>query len=244
MREHTWNSRLASTQHFRWYRDLRDLHALTRHWSQRLSTETETKRLPYPETLLLLRSLEAPETELKNASGQLVGHLVGHLDDTLPEDSLGRLDHVVRAVQAETLQLASQKFSAQTLGTLTETSFEAGKDCANRRWHASAVQSDTELRGNLRGVLSMTEGSPIFGRGALLSLRSLAHELQLEVLECPHTSHLAETRAQADTLCALHVEWLKGFLSALNPEIRVDYEPGSGHGGHSEKRCRLQWHLP
>ncbi len=241
MREHTWNSRLASTQHFRWYRDLRDLHALTRHWSQRLSVDSirtagaEAKRLPFPETLELLRSLEAPETRLSTL-----------LDDTLPEDSLGRLDHVVRAVQSDTLQLASQKFAAQTLGTLAETTFDAGKSCADERWNSvpsQASQNDSELHGNLRGILSMTEGSPIFGRGSLLSLRSLPNELKLEVLDCPHTSHLAETRTQADTLCALHVEWLKGFLSALNPEIRVDYEAGSSHGGHSEKRCRLTWHL-
>lgn len=229
MREQLWNARLASTQHFRWYRNLSDIHALTRSWL----TEDESKSafpaqsLPFPETAAMLAGLDSQAAESDDSRLNRI------LDDTNPDDTLGRLDLVVNTVQATTAARAG------STEALREASEKSGAAYGVLRWR----DADEGVRGNLRGILSLMDGAPLFGQGSFLVHRSTVHELSTELLRCPHTSSIREVQAQADRLCELHSCWLRGYLKSLNPSIQLEYKARDS-GDSKSQRCLMKWALP
>jgi hypothetical protein len=241
MREQPWNTRRASTEHHQWYRNLADLHAITQSWMTELKSEQESHRIPrgasaeVADTLWMLEKLDEVTKMSAGSSG-----LEAMLDDTKPDDLLGRLERTVWAVQAWTLSsiLERAKVSDRpaVLNQLEQSSWRSGKDCANARWPSvpEAVRLD------LRQILLAMRDSPLSGgarAAAPLIIRALPNELQLELLSCPHESRYPEVAEVADSLCALHTHWQRGYAFAFNPKVSIEQTRPKG------MRCQQRWVL-
>src|ERR1700744_252004 len=96
MRDYPWHLRLPTTQQYQWFKNLVDLHELTREWLKEIQTDRPAHLLTrglspeVSENLWMLDSLS--QTEMERL-----------LDDTSPDDTLSRLEHTVWAVQSWTL---------------------------------------------------------------------------------------------------------------------------------------------
>jgi hypothetical protein len=226
MREHPWHLRRVSTAHAQWFRDLTDLHALTLAWL-REAGQPLTQFIP---------ATGADDLDLEECLPRLdPGRpLEEMLDDTLPDDVLGRLERTVWALQAWVAKGLIETLSREKLGAVAQ---EAGRACALSRWPSL----DDSARGDLRGVLAAFRDSPLVGHGgreSLLITRAVARELHLELHLCPHMTAFPEPRACADLLCALHMDWIQGFVRALNDRIHIENRVELPH------RCQQRWTLP
>src|SRR5689334_6044414 len=125
MRANPWHLRLPNTEHYQWYKNLVELHELTESWLK----EVQSDRPSY----LLTRGLGPEITEnlwmLESISKIEMRQLT---DDTQIEDTLGRLERTIWAVQAWTLNalvgrvnLLSTKDALNSL--LEQISWKMGK---------------------------------------------------------------------------------------------------------------------
>jgi hypothetical protein len=258
-----WHERRATTQHHRWYRNLVELHGLTQAWIRELGGEPEgaggrprhlLQRGIAPsdevnETLWMLERLTrapdvAPPVSGSEPGDDSVTDLEALLDDTSPDDLLGRLERAVWAVQAWTLssliQSTPEPDRPALRNQLEQLSWKAGRDCARRRWSTMPAN----VRSDARGVLAALADAPPFGRPettALLIERAIAAEARFELQVCPHRrtyGELALAGPLVDDLCRLHAHWIRGFVYELHPALRAEHRIGEGG-----RRCAQSWRL-
>ena len=226
-REHPWNIRRLTSHHYRWFRDLADLHAMALGWiaaigdaGLEVGSETLARSLSPAarESLWMLPSLPR-------------GALDAILDDSLPEDCLGRLERTVWAIQARVAEAARQQGIS-----LEQPSRNAGHEIARRRW----PELPEDVRADPRGVFSALGDSPFaFGHGseAFLVRRLTASEASIELRRCPHQLDSAqnpEAHAAADLLCSAHAQALRGFVQGISPALGVQHEA-------RRPRCIQRW---
>lgn len=211
MERQPWHERRAGTEHIRWFQSLVELHELTRAW-------IESVRMERPE-YELTRGLSKEATENLWMLESLTNtQLSDFLDDTLPEDLLGRLDHAVWAAQAITLRGLSPEAGAlepTLLSVLEQASFRHGRKIAELKWRANRGLGELTLP---RALLALSD-SPLSGlprTHGFLTRRALPHELDLLWRSCPHRSRYPEIEGVADVLCDLHTHVLRGYLYVLN----------------------------
>lgn len=216
-----WHERRATHRHFRWYRNLRDLHELTLGWI----SETETQRSPHEmerglpkevtDSLWLLDTF--PETDLDRL-----------MDDTQPDDVLGRLTRTVWAFQASTLaSLQERTTSPQERrildSVLEQGAWKLGRHVAETRWGGLTAAERANLK-SLIGTLRDTPFGTLPEGDALLVKRATANEARVQFLACAHRFPMPEVHGVADDLCRIHLHWMQGFAYGLNPAISVTNE--------------------
>ncbi|MGK5089825.1 hypothetical protein WDW86_19920 [Bdellovibrionota bacterium FG-2] len=234
MREQTWNLRQATTHHFLSFQNLLDFHDLTSAWLKELNIERAPHLLSrgishhYPESVAMLELLASR-------------NLNALLDDTAPEDVLGRLENIVWIVQAWTLKsIVERSGVTPTLeSVLEQTSWKEGRRIGEQRWANRAHRGEADLR-QLRLALA---DSPFRGNtfnrpvdDLFIIKRALRHELSLELCVCPHRITVPEVQSVEDLLCRLHGQWMRGFLYALDNRILVKTE-------FAQPRCTQTWTL-
>jgi len=234
-RENPWHLRIPTTEHYQWYKNLVDLHRLTEAWRRETHTEILTAGVgshlgrKVKESLWMLGSL-------------LDRNIEQFMDDTHPEDLLGRLEHTVWAVQAGTLAAILASTASRTNSTdaaatkklLEETSWNLGKSCAETRWSSQVHQKTWDLR----DILLALEDSPFSGyphSNGFLVKRAIRSEIEIELKVCAHRSRYAQVHPIADELCYFHRHWMRGFTSALNSQIEVEAHSGA-------ERCVQRWY--
>jgi predicted ArsR family transcriptional regulator len=158
------------------------------------------------------------------------------LDDTAPEDVLGRLNHVVWAVQAGTLGIIlNSTDSPEFMDLLEESSWKLGRSCVETRWSALTQKGSQDLR----DIVLALQDSPLSGypfMNGYLVKRATHKEIQIELESCPHRSQFAELQPVAASLCNLHSHWIRGYTSGLNSKIKVTHEQGP-------RKCLQRWTL-
>lgn len=252
MREHPWYTRRATTRHHLWFRNLTDLHAITLEWLKELRHDRPAHFLPrgmsenISENLWMLDQLASqfPSSE----GGSEIRGLDSLLDDTSPDDLLGRLEHTVWAVQGWTLSgildqisKSSPEDRSAVMNQLEQSSWRAGRDCASRRW---PLLSETSRR-DLRGLLSAFHDSPLHGHPdhrSWIERRALNQEAEIELCACPHQCPYAEISEIADALCDLHAHWARGFAYTLNDRVSIEHRMGERRIGGRASRCIQRLH--
>jgi hypothetical protein len=231
MREHPWHLRRATTRHYQWFRNLLDFHGLTNAWLKDLEIDRPPHLLSrginkqVAENLWMVDLL--PERDLETL-----------LDDTYPDDTLGRLEQAIWAVQAFTLSSLLDRASDATrkgamMSILEQSSWKHGRECAKSRWPALVGRLDEDLR----KIFQSLQDSPMshYPHGsAFLLRRAIKAELQVELRACPHRSSFAEVRPVASELCRLHFHWMRGFAYALNSRVSIAQ-------ASSDQRCIHVW---
>jgi hypothetical protein len=246
MREHPWHLRRATAQHHLWYRNLMELQRVTQGWLKEINVERPTHFLGHsspPEVRETIARLEGLADVALRADTE--GGLDQLLDDTWPEDLLGRLQNGIETLQAWTLRMILERLAgnedarAAQIGALEQSTWRAGRDCAALRWKGS----DATSREDLRYLLAAFRGNPLnparLGPPVLVE-RALRNELSMQLLQCPHRSTNAARLVVADTLCSLHDQWIRGFVYELNPRVRIE----TSRSGSDDGRCRHRWWLP
>lgn len=232
-RDYPWHQRKALLKHHRWFRNLVDFHAITRAWIEEGKLDSSAN--PYvSEDLKLLETM--PDTRLEAL-----------LDDTAPEDLLGRLEYSVWAVQGWTYSTLFQRIGSgkgasaneEALRSLIEqATWKQGKATAEKRWARLAEES----RADLRAIFLTLIDSPIalsLGEDAFLLRRGLPHELEFEFRACPHILRFPEEIPATSELCALHSSWIRGYLYGMNHRAQLEYFPQS----EARPRCSQHWRL-
>ena len=230
-----WHQRSPVTEHYQWFRNLVELHELTKAWL----TEVQIDRPSYfltrgfsrrvGENLWMLESLSEKKME-------------DFLDDTHPNDMLARLDHAVWAVQAWTLthfQIHCPPGDRESLSSLFEQlSWKAGRKCAQTRWK-NLISTRPNPSLDLKTILLALHDSPFAGypqKNPFLIQRALTQEITLELFCCPHQQKYHEVGVVADRLCELHWHWLRGYAYGLNSKT-------SGELKKSSPRCIQHWYF-
>jgi hypothetical protein len=243
-----WHLRLPTTEHYQWFKNLVDLHALTLQCVQAAEEESSTCNVnvtrgltqEVAENLWMLDSLI--ETQLDDL-----------LDDTHPSDLLGRLEHAVWANQALKLNHRIAKTTAAKRealeSTLDQSSFQLGQLTGQKRWENSAfalrIPRSTPLQ--LRELLLAIHDSPFAGyprcsgSSGFLIKRSTETELQIELQLCPHRQHYPEVKPSVDRLCRLHSQWMRGFIVGIHPNVGPNIQ--IEHWIRSP-RCIQRWFYP
>lgn len=231
----SWNNRFLTHKHERWFAHLAELNDLTNAWI----TELRMERPP----TALARGLGREVTEnfwmLDSLSDK---NLSSFLDDTSPDDLLGRLEHTVWAVQGWTLMKVLEKTSATEKpilkSILEQISWKMGKQSAERRWPPTLCIDRQNLRLLVQALFdSAVSGYPYScADRSFLVKRAIPREVDLELLNCPHHIRYSELKPVADDLCKLYMHWIRGFAYGLNHQLLVEGE--TQHG-----RCNLRWHF-
>jgi hypothetical protein len=230
-----WNDREASYPHHFRFEQLLELHHLTEAWIDALRQAGADRP-----SHALDRGLSREITDQLWMLGSLDPRgLESLLDDTSPEDVLGRLERTVWSVQSYTLaKLLERTHDEETRvlrSVLEQTSWKSGRNCAEKRWGILRPATRRSMR---RLVLTLNDtpfgGSP--DCSGFLMTRVTDHEARFDLLRCAHQSSHNEVRLVADELCAFHSHWLKGFAYGLNPAVQVETARENG-------RCRNRWVL-
>src|SRR6185295_4231992 len=132
-REHPWHERTAGAKHHQWFNRLVSLHELTQAWLKELQIERPQhviSRGLKPQVSQNLWMLD-----FLARGGPKIDSL---LDDSAPEDILGRLEHTVWSVQAWTLMSCTEKAQSdarQALESILEqSSWKLGRRTGEAAW--------------------------------------------------------------------------------------------------------------
>jgi hypothetical protein len=227
-REYPWHQRKASLKHHRWFKNIVDLHSITQAWLEEVPVD-QSEDPHLTADILLLESMTDARLE----------HL---LDDTSPQDLLGRLEASIRAVQTWThSKIFSESKGAETdrlSSVLEQATWKQGRAVAEKRWPRLPEASRSDLR-----ILFLTLiDSPMalgLGEDAFLLTHGLSHGLRFEFHACPHAMLFSDIMYSESGICALHSAWVRGYLYALNPKIQMEYFPVP----RPNQRCAQHWRL-
>ena len=241
MREQPWHKRNASTEHYRLYQNILDLHELTLEWLKQVSVDKPSSFIKKTTNPALVQTLFSLENLLDRFNTDAT--LDSALDDTSPNDLLSRLEYLVSVIQAWSLTslLASvtKDEVPALLNQLEQASWKAGRACALDRWPSKQSNNLT----NLSEVLLALKDTPIIERrptrGCLVK-RATENELWLELLDCPHKSPFVEVREAADKICCLYTHWIRGFAYRFNTKIVIEHKMNDSG---SPKNCEQIWLL-
>lgn len=230
-----WHLREAEHAHHRRFEQLLALHQITEAWVDALR-EAGADRPAHS----LDRGLSREITDQLWMLGSLAPRgLDSLLDDTSPDDVLGRLERIAWSVQAYTLakllERAGDSESQALHSVLEQTSWKLGRAFAEQKWGTLRQATRSSMR---RLVLTLNDtplGGYADGDGFLMT-RVTDQEARFDLLQCAHQSSFSEVRLVADALCGFHAHWLSGFAYGLNPAILVDSSRSNG-------RCHRHWTL-
>lgn len=236
MREHPWNIRRPSTEDYRRFDHLSDLHLLTVAWLKEL--EKKQMRAPHELRRIVSPGIQGILERLETlAETSIAEQLDSILDESYPGELLSKLSENIWTVQAWTLHQIQEKIkkSERDLlqNILEQSSWRAGRISAEKRW----PNLHSTSRGDIRGIYSCLQNTPFSGypiTRAFLPIRVLSERAEIELLQCPHQIHHPEVDRVKDSLCELHIFWLRGFAYALNPQVTIDDTPGT-----DGNRCRI-----
>jgi hypothetical protein len=235
-------------KHHQWFARLISLNELTQAWLTELRIERPQHVLSRglsPEiarNLWMLEILSGTGANATTKGARTTSAILDSLlDDTAPEDILGRLEQTVWSVQAWTLMSCVEKAPAETRqaleSILEQSSWKLGRRVGEMTW----PDLPPTARQDLRGLLLALSPNMIIGSGDdFLLRRCVANEVQVELRACPHHSRFPETRPVADLLCRLHMHWMRGFVYALNSRVTVEHSSPSKKKGASTL-CLQRW---
>lgn len=216
MREQPWHHRRISSTDERWFQNLVDLNLL----SQALETEFQLKQLSF---------------DFQNTFETL-------LDDTHPEDLLGRMEQCIWTAQSSLLKNISINVTQKNRETIQEKlkycAWHAGKLCAQRRW----AKFPEGAKNDCRALLTAIHNLPFFGSGAkepFLIKRVTQNEAQFTLLICPHEIPLSVVQPTAHTHCTVQMHWINGFLAHLNPQVEFQWPSTQPRPPH---HCYMESH--
>ena len=244
IREQPWHFRRASHWHFQWYRDLMELQKITLGWLRELNVDRPSHFLGHsvsPAVRESIRGLEQAADLALQADSE--GSFESLLDDTSPEDLLGRIELAIHSLQGWMLRSILDRTPveglAPLLGQLEQSSWKSGRECGALRWK----NPDAIELSDLRAVVLAFRDNPLcigVHKDGILVVRSTRQEVRLELRICPHQSQNAATLSVADELCGLQAHWIRGYLYSLNPKVYVDYLPRTPDTG---QRCTHRWRV-
>lgn len=239
MRENPWHLRQPTLVHFKWFKNLIELHRLTYEWVSRLHPN------PPPCGFFVKKGAIHPETEkaiqiLSNVLPNLPEvDLEGVIHDALPDAFLEVFQHAVWRIQADSLETLYQSISPEEVrsleSSLEEIAVRQGATCAQGRWHHLSA----EFTQDLPHLFQVMKDSPFSGalhKSPFLWKRISSNKAEGELLFCPHQLGYPEIKAVANALCHLHSQWMLGFLLALNPGVKMTTVIKS-------PRCNQEWSL-
>ncbi len=242
MREQPWHIRKPNYEHYRWFTDLMDLHAMTTSWFRDLNIDQNSqnhqmKRVLAPEmkdNLQILSSL---------TKSSVPSDFEGYLDDAYPEEFLDRLEQTIWIVQAWSLRSILEKTPKSEIDALRnileKSSWKSGRQCLQERWQELAKKGETDIR----ILVAVFRDSPFSGypkHNPFLIRRAVTNELSVFLLNCPHQKPYLEVQSVADELCQLHHHWMHGFTYGVNTQIACEY--------HAKKKddknslCSQRWY--
>lgn len=208
-----WHVRRAGTEHLKWFQNLVDQHELTRSWIEDLKISRASNALT--------RGLSKEATEnlwmLESLSD---ARLEEFLDDTSPDDLLGRLDHTVWAAQAATLQELFAKTTdpdalRALVSTLEQSSFKHGRRICETRWGSHPQLGNMPLP----TVLAALWDSPFSGfprKSGILNRRVTDQGFDVLWRASPYQSPYPEVRGIADHYCEILAQSVRGYVYVLN----------------------------
>jgi hypothetical protein len=146
------------------------------------------------------------------------------LDETQPEDVLGRLELKLWEEHASAWQKIKRKDDFARICRAEGARF------AEMTWGAGGRGAKAR-RATLQEAFAAMSASPFAGypssspelSGFLLK-RSLPSELIALCLRCPHSSPFEAIQLDADRICRGQALWYEGLLSKLNPSIALELE--------------------
>lgn len=245
MREQPWHLRRSSNDHELWYQNLVDLHDMTLGWLKDLSAQSgqsKMERAP-ADQLKITEDLPWVINALTETGALAERGLENILDDTLPEDLLGRLQQNILQGQVWALHAVFEKTpenqKAEVTALLEQSSWRAGRDSALKRWPKFGLLDDSR-KNDLRAIYQAFHFGPLSGfplTKNILLRRSILQETQLEWLQCPHQSTEPEVLSVAQELCRLQTAWCRGFTYSLNTRVQIEYTPRDS----KHARCSQRW---
>jgi hypothetical protein len=162
------------------------------------------------------------------------------LDDTDPQDVLGRLEQTIWAVQAGMIQRLSKQTdlmdSSTALNLLEQVSWKKGRACAEARWGALMKEGQQELKSVLLAFYDAPYSSYPWGVPFLVK-RATTSEVQVELRSCAHQipyDEVAQVKPIAQVLCYLQAQWMRGFIYALNNQVTIEHQ-------YHSSRCSQRW---
>lgn len=235
LRSFPWQERTALLKQHQRYENLLEFHTITQSWLSPLAISKTRRKNQDFHTLL--------NRPLVNSTGIDFPSLDSLLDDTSPEELLDRLEQSVWEVHLEQVQVRLSSTTENSgLQTLLKSFFDSGAQFAARRWNV--LKEGNPSRQDLRALLFLATNSPLSSRGGeqnFLIRKNLSHEIEFELLACPHLSHFCKKSDSLDSLCALHSEWMRGFLQTMNP--RAEFHYTALNRSQSAGKCRQRWSL-
>lgn len=254
-REHPWNDRLVSAKHHQWLARLGSLHRLTRSWAEELRALKAIDRAEH----LLTRGLDAEVSQglwmLERLTSQGSQKIEPLLDDTTPDDVLGRLERTAWSVQVwMILSLRTPNGERGPLdAVLEQVAWRQGRQTAEESWagaRGKTVNASSAEPVALRPLLLALSASMLSGgtgpEGAtsecFLVRRALKQEVFLELRTCPHQQPYCAAVAPKETidrLCEFHSHWMRGFAYVLNSRAGLEHNLARNAG----ERCFQRWYL-
>lgn len=211
-----WHLRLPNAEQYQWYKNLLALEQLSLSW-------TGTLNLTSPQTFK--------------------GTLEATLQDALPHEWLIQFEQRLWKDQFEFVFDKQKINSGDSEKELLLKSFKEGAVYGQKSWPRFLKNPLKDVR---EALFALRE-SPFGGYpqpNPYLIRRSISRFVEVELLQCPHQkgAQLITPEAELsvkkglDLLCRLHSQWISGYLSSLNPDIKVT------HTLHSP-RCLHAWAL-
>ena len=238
LREQPWHQRRIFHFHQRWHEDLLWIHRLTLEWLSEAKLDKPSHVLGVSAPADVRQSIQAleavTETALENQDS-----LESLLDDTHPDDLLGRLENSVITLQAWTLTTLNER-SPELLDAIEQASWRQGRSYSEARLKD---ETNTPAVRDARRTFAWFIDPPFFGRprgNAILVRRATQGEVDFELRSCPHRSANPTVRRCADVLCRMYAAWMKGLIYGYDPQIHLDYQPSM----NPTDRCRMKIQLP
>lgn len=210
MRENPWHLRIPTAEHEQWFKNLDQLNELTLEWAH-------SEGAP---------ALPDIKTDTKMNTPNLAT-LEEWMDDTTPEDYLGRLEKALWNRQARLLASFLKSGRSNIESTLEHIAWNAGNASARTHWPKLSHEG-AKGKVDLKEVLQTFRNTPFSSYPfpedhAFLIRRVRSSEIQLELKNCPHRLQDPDIKAVADPLCRLHSQWMHGFVSALSPGVNLNH---------------------
>lgn len=231
-----------------------DLQKLTLSWLRAMDVDRPSHFLGAtvaPAAREAIRDLERAADLALHADSEPAPHqssaLDRLLDDTTPEDLLGRIENSVRTLQGWTLRSIMDHVKPAErltwLGNLEQSSWNSGRESAFRRWADVDAAEFADLRRVIDAFRESALGSGP-GHEDFLLIRATRAEAWIDFRACPHRHPNAATLLAADALCGLHAHWIRGYLYALNPRILLEPRPTPDRKGGAPAPgayCAQRW---
>ncbi len=214
-----WHQRKPTLEHQHWFESLVDIFLLNNCWTCVLDLKDIKKDLSDMDInfLNILDEIVSKKAELTPEKAPHIFSEIFHslMDDTYPEDILGRLEKSILKNQLIILDgLIVKTPTSEKFEFIKNLSKQEGNYSALRRW----PNWPNNLKNRLETLPSLISAVPFLTHpkfGTFLTNRATATELILEYREYPNTNIDLMNIKQKQMLFELFGFWIQGFVSAL-----------------------------